>query len=98
MYQPIKNFPTVNKNAVPTAPMRTFGSTLKMVAKSALMTVNDNVKSAARQMTGESGSKPLMYLLNAASAALRTSEVSSRKPIASTMENERKRSRTSRSH
>src|SRR4029077_13881021 len=98
----MRNLPMVKSSAVPTAPirtscqpMRTFGSILKIIAKSALMTANETRKSHACHTAAGSGSRALMYLPSAASTALSTSETRSRKPIASTIENERKRSRTS---
>ena len=75
--------------------MRTFGSILKIIAKSALMIAKETRKSHACHTAAGSGSRALMYLPSAASTALSTSETRSRKPIASTIENERKRSRTS---
>src|SRR4051812_25380223 len=89
----------VKRSAVATDPSQTsrqrsntFGNNLKIIANRPLTTTNEIAKSQVCHTAGGNVNRPLMYNPNAASSTLMTSETRSRKPMASTMEKEKKRS------
>src|SRR5689334_3067627 len=99
MYRPSRCLPIVNSTAVTAAPSQTSrqatlasGTTLNKSAKSTVTTANESAKLMTCQSTAPPGKVSANTVPNALSAALSTSETSSKKATPSTMVKEKKRS------
>ena len=93
--------PATNSAAVSTAPNRTSlhsrcasGSSLKIAANSAATTTNANAALSIVQTAAGTGRMLEIVSTVACSTVVRISDVSSMNPVPSTIENERKRSRS----
>src|ERR1700744_3235201 len=97
-YQASRNFPAAKSTDVTNAPTQTSrqaiftsGSTLKIIANKTVMTANEIKSLVTTDKTPTPGKSSFKNLLNAASAALTTSDTSSKKPIPTTIANESNR-------